>query len=70
VIETALREMRRQADSEGITSITMPRIGVGCGGLSWRKVRAIVESVFGDWDGSLIVYEECVPGSTGAGSDG
>jgi O-acetyl-ADP-ribose deacetylase (regulator of RNase III) len=33
-IETALKEMRRQADAEGITSIAMPRIGVGYGGLS------------------------------------
>jgi ribA/ribD-fused uncharacterized protein len=60
-IETALREMRRQADAEGITSIAMPRIGVGYGGLSWKKVRAIIEAVFGDGDGSLIVYEEYVP---------
>ena len=37
--------MRRQADAEGITSIAMPRIGVGYGGLSWKKVRAIVEAV-------------------------
>jgi ribA/ribD-fused uncharacterized protein len=61
-IETALREMRQQADAEGITSIAMPRIGVGYGGLSWKKVRAIVEAVFGDWPGSLVVYEEYVPG--------
>ena len=27
----------------------MPRIGVGYGGLSWKKVRAIVEAVFKDW---------------------
>jgi hypothetical protein len=39
----------------------MPRIGVGFGGLSWRKVKAIVEAVFGDWDGTLVVYEEFVP---------
>ena len=46
----------------GITSIAMPRIGVGYGGLSWKKVRAIVEAVFGDWPGTLVVYEEFVPG--------
>ncbi len=62
-IETALRSMRQQADAEGLTRIAMPRIGVGYGGLSWKKVRAIVEAVFGDWDGTLVVYEEFVPGS-------
>jgi O-acetyl-ADP-ribose deacetylase (regulator of RNase III) len=55
--------MRQQADVEGLTRIAMPRIGVGYGGLSWKKVRAIVEAVFGDWDGTLVVYEEFVPGS-------
>jgi O-acetyl-ADP-ribose deacetylase (regulator of RNase III) len=53
--------MRQQADAEGLTPIAMPRIGVGYGGLSWKKVRAIAEAVFEDWDGTLVVYEEFVP---------
>jgi O-acetyl-ADP-ribose deacetylase (regulator of RNase III) len=57
-IETALRSMRQQADNEGITAIAVPRIGAGYGGLSWTKVRAVVETVFGDWSGTLYVYEE------------
>jgi len=63
-IDTALRSMRQQADVEGITRIAVPRIGVGYGGLSWKKVRAIVEAVFGDWHGTLVVYEEYVPGGS------
>ena len=62
-IDAALKGMRDQADAEGITTIAMPRIGVGYGGLSWKKVRAIVETAFGDWPGLLIVYEEFVPGN-------
>src|SRR3954468_1308569 len=62
-IETALRAMRRQADDEGIARIAIPRIGVGYGGLSWKKVKAIVEEVFADWAGTLVVYEEFVPGA-------
>jgi O-acetyl-ADP-ribose deacetylase (regulator of RNase III) len=60
-IETALSSMREQADGEGVASIAMPRIGVGYGGLSWRKVREIVEKVFTGWSGMLYVYEEFVP---------
>ena len=41
-----------------ITSIAISRIGVGFGGLSGKKVRAIVEKVFADWAGSQYVYEE------------
>jgi O-acetyl-ADP-ribose deacetylase (regulator of RNase III) len=57
-IEAALTSMRQQADREGIASIAIPRIGAGYGGLSWTKVRAIIEQVFTDWAGTLYVYEE------------
>ena len=68
-IEAALRAMRQQADAEAITRVAIPRIGVGYGGLSWRKVRAIVEAVFHDWDGSLVVYEDFVPGASASAAD-
>src|SRR5579884_2320025 len=60
-IETALKKMKQRANREGVTRIALPRIGVGYGGLSWKKVRAIVEQVFGEWQGMLYVYEEYVP---------
>jgi len=60
-VEQALRRMCELADAEGVRSIAMPRIGTGYGGLSWKKVRAIVERVFGDWPGTLYVFEEYVP---------
>jgi len=63
-IETALLAMKQIADKEKIKRIAMPRIGVGFGGLSWKKVRAIVERVFGDWANKLIVYEEYIPSVT------
>ena len=60
-IEAALRAMREQADQEDIISIAVPRIGAGYGGLSWRKVRTTIEEVFGNWPGTLYVYEEYAP---------
>jgi ribA/ribD-fused uncharacterized protein len=63
-IETALRSMRTEADAEDVARIAMPRIGVGFGGLSWKKVRAIIEAVFEDWKGTLVVYEEYVAGDS------
>jgi O-acetyl-ADP-ribose deacetylase (regulator of RNase III) len=60
-IETALGRMRKKANREGITSIAIPRIGAGHGGLSWKKVRAIIEKVLGSWKGTVYVYEEYAP---------
>jgi O-acetyl-ADP-ribose deacetylase (regulator of RNase III) len=60
-VEQALIAMRALADEEGVRSIAMPRIGVGNGGLSWRRVREIVERVFSGWGDTVIVYEEYAP---------
>lgn len=60
-IEQSLKSMREQADREGVKSIAAPRLGAGHGGLSWPKVKAVIERVFGDWKGTLYVYEEFVP---------
>jgi O-acetyl-ADP-ribose deacetylase (regulator of RNase III) len=60
-IEKALTNMRQQADHERIESIAVPRIGAGYGGLSWKKVKVIIEKVFADWTGTLYVYEEFAP---------
>ena len=59
------QSMRRQADREGVASIAVPRIGAGYGGLSWKKVRAVIEKVFADWPGTLYVYEEYAPEEDG-----
>ncbi len=56
-IEHALFAMRAQADAEGITSIALPRISAGLGGLAWPGVRAIIERVFADWPGDIYLYE-------------
>lgn len=60
-IEKALKTMIEQADEKGIRTIAMPRIGAGYGGLSWEKVRPIIEQVLNDWPGTLYLYEEYVP---------
>lgn len=56
-VEAALRTMRAAADEAGIRSIALPRIAAGYGGLSWKKVRALIDATFGDWEGMLFVYE-------------
>jgi O-acetyl-ADP-ribose deacetylase (regulator of RNase III) len=60
-VEQALVIMRALAEEECVSSIAVPRIGVGYGGLSWRRVREIVERAFANWAGALYIYEEYVP---------
>jgi O-acetyl-ADP-ribose deacetylase (regulator of RNase III) len=61
-IETALTNMKAQANAEYIESIAIPRIGAGIGGLSWDKVKLIIDKVFENWAGALYVYEEYIAG--------
>lgn len=67
-VEQCLTTMRDTATAAGINSVAMPRIGAGYGGLSWKKVRALVDRVFADWSGDLYVYDEYVP-ETDIGED-
>lgn len=60
-VEASLAAMRAQADAAEIVRIAMPRIGAGLGGLSWKKVKAVVERVFACWAGALVVIEEHAP---------
>ena len=58
VVEAALKALRAAADDAGVSSVAVPRIAAGYGGLSWKKVRALIDAVFADWPGMLYVYEE------------
>lgn len=57
-MEAALKAMRAAADEAGIISVAKPRIAAGDGGLSWKKVRALIDATFADWPVTLYVYEE------------
>jgi O-acetyl-ADP-ribose deacetylase (regulator of RNase III) len=58
IVEEVLKALRAAADEAGMRSIAVPRIAAGYGGLSWKKVRAIIDGAFADWPGTLHVYEE------------
>jgi O-acetyl-ADP-ribose deacetylase (regulator of RNase III) len=60
-VEASLEAMKTKATRHKIRTLAIPRIGTGYGGLSWNKVRPIIDRVFGRWRGTLYVYEEYVP---------
>ncbi len=56
-LEQALDQMLVKATDIGVTSIAMPAIGCGIGGLEWKRVYSVVGDVCGGWDGDLWLYE-------------
>lgn len=57
-IETGLRSLRRVITEHDISSIAIPPLGCGNGGLDWGVVRPLIESTLGGLDGVEIhVYE-------------
>jgi len=52
----ALRALRKLAETEGFTSIALPRLATGVGGLEWSDVRPLVEQHLGDLGIPVIVY--------------
>jgi len=55
-LERAFGELRKQAEANNITSIAMPPLGEGVGGLYWGKNRRLLERSFKGWKGTLFVY--------------
>jgi hypothetical protein len=53
----ALKELRRLIEKEGITSIALPRLATGVGGLEWSAVEPLIEQHLGDLNIPVIVYD-------------
>lgn len=57
-IEAGLADLRRVVEEKGIRSIAVPPLGCGQGGLSWAKVRPLIEKELGELgEVEAIVYE-------------
>lgn len=52
----ALKALRKWVESEGVTSLALPRLATGVGGLGWDEVRPLVEKHLGDLSIPVFVY--------------
>jgi O-acetyl-ADP-ribose deacetylase (regulator of RNase III) len=57
-VRDALRELAKMAAAESFTSIALPRVATGVGGLAWKDVQPVIEERLGDLDIPVIVYSE------------
>lgn len=63
-VESCLHWVAREHATQGITSLAMPRIAAGLGGLTWESVRPLIDEVLGPLDLPVLVFESFVPGAT------
>jgi O-acetyl-ADP-ribose deacetylase (regulator of RNase III) len=52
----ALRELHKLALAENFTSIALPRLATGVGGLDWDAVKPLVEQHLGSLNVPIVVY--------------
>ncbi len=57
MVEAGLKAIREGYRDWGITSIAMPALGCGLGGLEWSKVRPLIETYLSDLSIEIEVYE-------------
>lgn len=56
-VNHALRALAHEATKEGWTSLALPRLATGVGGLDWAEVKPLVEQHLADLGIPVVVYE-------------
>ena len=56
-ISHALKELRSIIEKESITSIALPKLATGVGGLDWSDVEPLIEQHLGDLKIPVVIYE-------------
>lgn len=52
-----LKELAKYVQSEGVTSVALPCLATGVGGLDWKDVKPLVERYLGELSATVVVYE-------------
>ena len=65
-VNHALRELRNEIEKEKLTSVALPRLATGVGGLQWSEVKALVEKHLGDLKIPVYVYTNYQKGTAAA----
>jgi O-acetyl-ADP-ribose deacetylase (regulator of RNase III) len=55
-VNVALRNLRKLIEEESFTSLALPRLATGVGGLNWDEVQPLIENHLGDLDIPVYVY--------------
>ena len=65
-VNHALRALKKMIAKEKFTSVALPKLATGVGGLSWDEVSPLIENHLGDLNIPVIVYSEYASGKRAA----
>jgi O-acetyl-ADP-ribose deacetylase (regulator of RNase III) len=65
-VNDCLRSLAKMVKKEGITSIALPRLATGVGGLDWSEVRPLLDRRLSELDIPIFVYVEYQRGQQAA----
>ena len=57
-----LKELRKEVESTGMTSLALPRLATGAGSLDWKDVEPLIEEHLSDLNIPVIVYDKYTAG--------
>jgi O-acetyl-ADP-ribose deacetylase (regulator of RNase III) len=65
-VSDSLKSLAKMVSKEGFTSIALPRLATGVGGLDWADVEPLIESRLGEIGIPVYIYTDYVPGEQAA----
>ncbi len=57
-VNKALHDLKKLVEKDKITSVALPRLATGVGGLNWKDVEPLIKKVLGDLKIPVFVYTE------------
>ncbi len=64
LVKNALKSLAKMIKKEKFTSVALPRLATGVGGLNWEEVQPIIEQRLGGLDIPVYIYVEYHKGQT------
>jgi O-acetyl-ADP-ribose deacetylase (regulator of RNase III) len=61
-VNHALRALKKIIEKEKFSSVALPALATGVGGLTWDEVRPLIENQLGDLEADIYVYTTYQPG--------
>ncbi len=61
-VNHALRSLKKIISKEGLTSLALPRLATGVGGMKWEDIDTLIQNQLGELDIPVFVYQRFVSG--------